>query len=229
VSAVLIIVLVVVAVIVIAVVAFISMYNRFARQRNTIEESWRQIDVELQRRHDLIGNLVEVTKAAARFEQQTLQQVVAARGQAVAAHGAGPAAQGQAEQALNGALSNFFAVAEQYPNLKANQDFLYLQQQMVETEDRVAAGRRFYNGNVRAYNTRFDTFPSSVVANFGKFEKREYHEVDDPNVRAAPSLRGAFDSLTTPPLGQPALGQRRTMPDQPPRTPPAPPVQPPPA
>jgi len=223
VTAVLIIILVVVAIIVIAVVAFIASYNKFARQRNTIEESWRQIDVELQRRHDLIGNLVEVTKAAAKFEQQTLAQVVAARSQAVAAHGAGPAAQGQAEQALSGAMSNFFAVAEQYPDLKANQDFIYLQQQMVETEDRVAAGRRFYNGNVRAYNTRFDTFPSSMVANFGKFAKKEYYEVDDPNVRAAPSLKGAFDSLTepaapTPPIGQPVI---------PPQTPPAPPIQPP--
>ncbi|MGB3441796.1 MAG: LemA family protein [Actinophytocola sp.] len=219
-TAVLIIILVVVALIVIAVVAVISMYNKFARQRNTIEESWRQIDVELQRRHDLIGNLVEVTKASARFEQQTLTQVVQARTQAVAAHGAGPAAQGQAEQALNGALSNFFAVAEQYPDLKANQNFVQLQQQMVETEDRVAAGRRFYNGNVRAYNTRFDTFPSSMVANLGKFQKKEYYEVDDPNVRAAPSLKGAFDSLTgpsvpTPPLGQPALGTQ-----QPPAGPP---------
>jgi LemA protein len=223
VTAVLIIVLVVVAIIVIGVVAFISMYNRFARQRNTIEESWRQIDVELQRRHDLIGILVEVTKASAQFEQQTLTQVVAARTQAVAAHGAGPAAQGQAEQALNGALSNFFAVAEQYPNLKANQNFVQLQQQMVETEDRVAAGRRFYNGNVRAYNTRFDTFPSSVVANFGKFQKKEYYEVDDPNVRAAPSLKGAFDSLNTPtpPLGQPSIGT-----GQPPAGPP-PAAQPP--
>jgi LemA protein len=206
VAAVLIILLVVVAVIVIGVVAFISMYNRFARQRNTIEESWRQIDVELQRRHDLVGNLVEVTKASAKFEQQTLSQVVAARGQAVAAHGAGPAAQGQAEQALNGALSNFFAVAEQYPNLKANQNYVALQEQMVQTEDRVAAGRRFYNGNVRAYNTRFDTFPSSMVANFGKFQKKEYYEVDDPKVRAAPSLAGAFDQVTpTPPLGQPVI------------------------
>jgi LemA protein len=208
VSAALVVVLIVVAVIIIAVLGFIASYNRFARQRNTIEESWRQIDVELQRRHDLIGNLVEVTKAAARFEQATLVQVTQARAQAVAAHGAGPAAQGRAEQALNGALANFFQVAEAYPDLRSSQDFLYLQQQLVETEDRVAAGRRFYNGNVRAYNTRFDTFPSSMVANFGHFEKKEYYEVDDPRVRAAPSLAGAFDGLTdqvtpTPPLGQP--------------------------
>ena len=207
-SGALVIVVIVVAVIVIAVLGFIASYNKFARQRNTIEESWRQIDVELQRRHDLIGNLVEVTKAAAKFEQATLVQVTQARAQAVAAHGAGPAAQGRAEQALNGALANFFQVSEAYPDLRSSQDFRYLQQQLVETEDRVAAGRRFYNGNVRAYNTRFDTFPSSMVANFGKFEKKEYYEVDDPRVRAAPSLAGAFDRLTeqvtpTPPLGQP--------------------------
>jgi LemA protein len=206
VNAAVIIILVVVAIIVIAVVAFIASYNKFARQRNTIEESWRQIDVELQRRHDLIGNLVEVTKAAAKFEQQTLEKVVAARSQAVAAHGRGPAAQGDAERSLNGALSNFFAVAEQYPNLKANQDFIYLQQQMVECEDRIAAGRRFYNGNVRAFNTRFDTFPSSMIANFGKFQKKEYYEVDDPQVRAAPSLKGAFDSLNEPVTPTPPIG-----------------------
>jgi LemA protein len=223
VSAALIIVLIVVAVILIAVVGFIASYNKFARQRNTIEESWRQIDVELQRRHDLIGNLVEVTKAAAKFEQATLVQVTQARANAVAAHGAGPAAQGRAEQALNGALASFFQVAEAYPNLQSSQDFLYLQQQLVETEDRVAAGRRFYNGNVRAYNTRFDTFPSSMIANFGKFQKKEYYEVDDPQVRAAPSLRGAFDGLSdqaTPPLGQPAPpAQIQTPPQgQPPQT-----------
>ena len=238
-TGVLVVVLIVVALIVIAMLGFIASYNKFARQRNTIEESWRQIDVELQRRHDLIGNLVEVTKAAAKFEQQTLAQVVAARGQAVAARGAGPAAQGDAERSLNGALASFFAVAEQYPNLKANQDFLYLQQQMVECEDRIAAGRRFYNGNVRAFNTRFDTFPSSMIANFGKFQKKEYYEVDDPQVRAAPSLKGAFDSLNepitpTPPLGmiqQPPAPPSQspngtaTMPQQRPQNPPGPPAQ----
>ncbi|MCT2586032.1 LemA family protein [Actinophytocola gossypii] len=230
-NAALVIVLVVVALIVIVVGAFVAMYNKFARQRNTIEESWRQIDVELQRRHDLIGNLVEVVKAAARFEQRTLTGVIEARGQAVAARGAGPQRQGQVEQRLNGALSNFFAVAEQYPDLKANRDFHHLQEQMVESEDRIAAGRRFYNGNVRAYNTRFDTFPSSMVANMGNFQKKEYYEVDDPRVRAAPSLRGAFDSLNepvtpTPPMGAPALQQ--TPPTEPVQAQPqVPPAQPP--
>jgi LemA protein len=217
-------VLIVVAVIVLVLLAFIGSYNKFARQRNTIEESWRQIDVELQRRHDLIGNLVEVTTAAARFEQATLVQVTQARAQAIAAHGAGPAQRGRAEQALNGALASFFQVAESYPNLKSNADFVYLQTQLVECEDRIAAGRRFYNGNVRAYNTRFDTFPSGMVASAGRFEKKEYYEVDDPRVRAAPSLRGAFDSLTeqvtpTPPLGQ------RMPPSQLSEPPPPPPSQ----
>jgi LemA protein len=210
VDAVLVTVLLVVAVLVVAAAAFATMFNRFVRQRNTIEESWRQIDVELQRRHDLIGNLVEVTRAAARFEQETLARVVHARGQAITSQGAGPEAQGQAEQQLNGALARFFAVAEQYPTLTANQNFRYLQEQMVECEDRIAAGRRFYNGNVRAYNTRFDTFPSSLVAGVGKFGKKEYYEVDDPGVRAAPALHGAFDRLDepvtpTPPLGQPMI------------------------
>ena len=222
-----IIILVVVLVIVIVVVAFITSYNKFARQRNTIEESWRQVDVELQRRHDLIGNLVEVTKAAAKFEQQTLRRVIEARNQAVSARGHGPAAQGDAERSLNGAVSNFFAVAEQYPNLKANQDFVYLQQQMVECEDRIAAGRRFYNGNVRAFNTRFDTFPSSMIANFGKFEKKEYYEVDDPQVRAAPSLKGAFDSLNEPVTPTPPMGMIQQQMPQAPISPQAPtgPVQ----
>jgi LemA protein len=208
-------VFVVVVLVLLAVGGVITSYNRFARQRNTIEESWRQVDVELARRHDLIGNLVEVTRAAARFEQATLMRVTQARAQAVAAHGAGPAAQGRAEQALNGALASFYQVAEAYPNLTANQDFRYLQEQMVECEDRVAAGRRFYNGNVRAYNTRFDTYPSSMIAGMGKFEKKEYYEVDDPAVRAAPSLRGAFDGL--PDQVAPVPPQLRTPPAGPPQ------------
>lgn len=190
-------VIVVVIVLLILAGAIVS-YNRFVAQRNTVEESWRQVDVELQRRHDLIGNLVEVVKASARFEQNTLTQIVQARSQAMSMRGAGPQAQGQAEQALNGALSNFLAVAEGYPELKTSRDFGYLQQQMAECEDRVAAGRRFYNGNVRAYNTRIDAFPSSVIAGMGKFAKSQYYEVDDPQMRATPSLRGAFDSLNGP-------------------------------
>jgi LemA protein len=199
--------IVVLGVVLLVVVGFIVSYNRFVGQRNTIAESWRQVDVELQRRHDLIPNLVESVKASARFEQATLQQVMQARAQAMQARqsGAGLAAQGHAEQQLSGALRGFFGLAESYPELKASQNFLHLQQQLAETEDRIAAGRRFYNGNVRAYNTRIGQFPSSVIAGMFKFTVAEYFEVDDPDVRATPSLAGAFDELATPPMGQPQL------------------------
>lgn len=204
------IVLVIVIILFAIVAVLIKMRNTFARQSNAVEESWRQIDVELNRRHDLIGNLVEVVKSSARFEQNTLAQIVQARSNAVASQGSGPQQQGRAEQQLGGALSNFFVVAEQYPELQSNRDFRYLQEQMVECEDRIAAGRRFYNGNVKAYNTRFDTFPSSAMK--GSYTRAQYFEVDDPQVRAVPSMRGAFDSLNAPqqPAQQnqpPQLGQ----------------------
>jgi LemA protein len=189
-------------------IGFIVSYNRFVSQRNTIDESWRQVDVELQRRHDLIPNLVETVKASARFEQATLQQVMQARAQAVAARQApnvGHAEQGQAEQQLSGALRGFFALAESYPELKSSQNFGQLQQQLAETEDRIAAGRRFYNGNVRAFNTRIGQFPSSIIAGMFKFRPAEYFEVDEPDVRATPSLAGAFDDMATPPIGTPQL------------------------
>jgi LemA protein len=184
---------VVLAVLVIAVVAAIMSYNRFVGQRNTVAESWRQVDVELQRRHDLVPNLVETVKASARFEQATLQQVVQARAQAVAARDAGPAAKGAAERQLSGALRGFFALAESYPELRSSQNYLHLQEQLAETEDRIAAGRRYYNANVRAYNTRLQQVPSSIVAGIGKFTPAEYFTVDDPDVRAAPSVAGALD------------------------------------
>ena len=133
-------------------------YNRFVRQRNLVQESWRQIDVELTRRHDLIPNLVETVKGYAAHESSTLAGVVAARAAAVSA-GGGVAAKAQAESALDGSLRGLFAVAENYPDLKAAGPFQQLQSELAETEDRIAAGRRFYNGNVRALNTRVEAFP----------------------------------------------------------------------
>jgi LemA protein len=197
--------IVVLAVLLIAVVAGVVVYNRFVRQRNTIAEAWRQVGVELQRRHDMIPNLIEIVKGSARFEQATLQQVVQARAQAVATResGAGLAAQGQAEQQLSGALRGFFGLAEAYPELHTSQNFLHLQRQLAETEDRIAAGRRYYNANVRAYNTRIDQFPSNIIAGRFKFTAAEYFEVDDPDVRATPSLSGQFDTLSSPPRQDP--------------------------
>ncbi|WP_155886210.1 LemA family protein [Actinoalloteichus caeruleus] len=190
-------------------IGYVVSYNRFIAQRNTVEESWRQVDVELQRRHDLIPNLVETVRASAHFEQTTLQQVIAARSQAMQARQTHASVhdQGQAEQQLSGALRGFFGIAESYPELKSNQNFLHLQKQLAETEDRIAAGRRFYNGNVRALNTRVESFPSSIVAGMAKITKADYFEVDDPNARATPSLSGAFGSLTGGPPAAPQLQQ----------------------
>src|SRR5829696_6697767 len=222
--------IVVLGAVLLVAIGFIVSYNRFVSQRNTIDESWRQVDVELQRRHDLIPNLVESVKASARFEQTTLQQVIQARAQAMAAREApdvGHAQQGQAEQQLTGALRGFFALAESYPELKSSQNFLQLQQQLAETEDRIAAGRRFYNGNVRAFNTRIGQFPSSVIAGMGKFKPAEYFAVDEPDVRAVPSLKDAFDDLATPPIGNPAVSPSQVPPQplpqqpQPPHVPPS--------
>jgi len=173
---------VVLGVVAVLAIAVVVSYNRFVRQRNLVQESWRQIDVELRRRHDLIPNLVETVKGYAAHEKTVLEQVTAARTAAVAAGGV--AAQAQAEQALGGSLRGLFAVAENYPDLKAAGPFQQLQAQLAETEDRIAAGRRFYNGNVRALNTRVEAFPSSLVASTFHFEKAEYFEVEDASVRA---------------------------------------------
>jgi LemA protein len=163
-------------------------YNGFIRLRNLVEESWKQIDVELHRRYDLIPNLVETVKGYAGHERQTLEAVTAARS-AAASPGATPAEQASQENILTGALRQLFAVAEAYPDLKANQNFLELQTQLTETEDRIAAGRRFYNANVRAFNTKLQTFPPNVIAQLFKFKEAEYFEAEDPTVRRAPEVR----------------------------------------
>jgi LemA protein len=158
-------------------------YNRFVRQRNLVTESWKQVDVELRRRYDLIPNLVETVKAYAAHERATLEAVIAARAAAVAPT-ASRAEQGNDESALTRSLRGLLAVAESYPQLKADTNFRMLQGQLAETEDRIAAARRFYNANVRALNTRVEAFPSSVVAGTFGFDKAEYFEVEDLAVRA---------------------------------------------
>jgi LemA protein len=175
--------LVIVGVIVLLALVYLAMYNRFIRQRNLVQESWRQIDVELTRRHELIPNLVETVKGYAAHERAVFEAVSQARAAAMSP-GAGPAAQAQQENVLSAAIGRLVAVGEAYPDLKANQGFVALQAQLAETEDRIAAGRRFYNGNVRAYNTRIETIPSSIVAGIHHFTRAEYFETDDPAVRA---------------------------------------------
>ncbi len=179
---------VVLALLVVAAVWAVVSHNRFVSQRNTIDESWRQIDVELQRRHDLVPNLVDVVTAAARFEQSTLQRVVEARTLAIESRDAGHAAQGAAEQRLSNALTGFLGVAEAHPSLTSSSNYLRLQTQLAETEDRIAAGRRYYNATVRAYNTRIGQIPASLVASTFRFTPAEYFAVDDPDLRAAPNV-----------------------------------------
>ncbi len=200
---------IVLGVVVLLALSVVVSYNRFVRQRNLVQESWRQVDVELKRRHDLIPNLVETVKGYAAQERTVLTAVTEARGAAVQtmqAAATGVAAQAQAETALGRALGGLFAVAENYPDLKSSQNFLALQQQLAETEDRIAAGRRFYNGNVRALNTRVEAFPSSIIASLFNFTKAEYFELEDPAERAPVDVD--FSSIAQPPT--PASGDAGT-------------------
>ena len=178
-------------VVLVLLIAPIVSYNRFVRQRNLVAESWRQIDVELQRRHDLIPNLVETVKGYAAHERQVFDEIAQARAAAMQARSNSANDRGQratAENALSRAVVGVVAVAEAYPQLKANANFLALQHELVETEDRLAAGRRFYNGNVRALNTRVQAFPSNLVASMFHFTAADYFELDDPGARQAVSI-----------------------------------------
>ena len=169
-----IVVIVVIALVVIVVLALILAYNGLVRQRNRIDNAWSQIDVQLKRRYDLIPNLVETVKGYAAHERQVFENVTQARANAINAQG--PAQQGEAENVLSGALRSLFAVAEAYPELKANQNFLSLQEELTSTEDRVAYARQFYNDSVLSYNNKLQTFPRNVIAGMFSFEKREYFE-----------------------------------------------------
>lgn len=168
----------------------VSLYNGFQRDRNMIQESWRQIDVELNRRYDLIPRLVETVRAYAAHERNTLEGVTRMRNQAAAlAQQGGTAEQRAAAEAqLSAAVHSLIVSVEAYPQLQSNQNFLELQRELVETEDRIAAGRRFYNANVRNYNTKVDSFPSNILAGMYKFEKATYFEVNDAEVRRAPDV-----------------------------------------
>lgn len=165
----------------------VTTYNGFVRLRNLVQESWRQIDVELHRRHDLIPNLIETVKGYAEHERGVFEEVTRARA-AAAAPGAGVAEQAAQENALTSALGRLFAVAENYPVLRASENFAQLQTELATTEDRIAAGRRFYNANVRAMNTKVETFPANVVAGMFGFTRAEYFEVTDAAVREVPRV-----------------------------------------
>src|SRR5467141_3782267 len=156
----------------------IAVYNRLVRQRNVVREGWSGIDVQLKRRTDLIPNLVETVKGYAAHERGTLDAVVRARGAAMTAQT--PESRAQAENALTGALRQLFALAEAYPDLKANQSFAQLQASLGEIENAIQDSRRYYNAVVRDLNTSIDTVPTNVIASMFSFAKRQYFELDSP-------------------------------------------------
>ena len=168
---------IVLGVIGVLVLYVVVQYNGLVRLRNRIENAWSQIDVQLQRRYDLIPNLVETVKGYAAHEREVFERVTQARNQALNAQGV--ANQAEAENMLTGALKSLFAVSEAYPELKANQNFLALQEELSGTEGRIAYARQFYNDAVQSYNTKIQQFPSNLIAGPFGFKEREYFEADD--------------------------------------------------
>lgn len=175
------------AAILVAAALPLAWYNKLIRLRQLIRESWGNVDVQLRRRYDLIPNLVETVKGYATHEADVLQRVIEARNRAQANTGA-VGSQSEDERRLVDATQQLFAVAEAYPQLKASPHFLSLQRELVDTEDRIAAARRFYNANVRDYNVGRTTFPVMLVAGFGDFPPQDYFEVEDHTVRAVPAV-----------------------------------------
>ncbi len=165
-----------------AVIAFlVGLYNALVRLRNRAQNAWAQVDVQLRRRYDLIPNLVETVKGYATHEKETFQNVTEARTAAMGAQTVQD--QGKAENMLSGALKSLFAVAENYPDLKANQNFLMLQEELAGTEGKIAYARQFYNDSVMKLNTKQEVFPSNIVAGMFHFEKMEYFEIDEETAR----------------------------------------------
>src|SRR3954452_7244447 len=175
--------LIVVAIVIYCIVA----YNGLIRGKNQVENAWSQIDVQLKRRIDLIPNLVETVKAYAAHEEDTLDAGVRARNAAIAAPDT-PAGQADASNQISGALRQIFALSEAYPDLKANQNFLALQEELTATEGRVAYARQFYNDSVKDYNTKLEAFPSVFFARMMKYDKREYFEADEAS-REVPKVQ----------------------------------------
>tara|TARA_R110002073_G_scaffold152651_2_gene307310 strand:- start:244428 stop:244997 length:570 start_codon:yes stop_codon:yes gene_type:complete len=165
----------------------VGIYNSLVRIRQHLKDSWAGVDVELKRRYDLIPNLVNTVKGYASHESETLEKVIAARNTAAGNNGS-VESQAKDEGMLVGALKQLAVVVEQYPNLKADTQFINLQGELSETENRIASARRLYNGNVRDMNTAVETFPSVIIAGMFNFEKAEYFEIEDAAVRDAPQV-----------------------------------------
>ncbi len=169
--------IILIAVAVLVLLYVIVTYNSLVRLRNRIQNAWAQIDVQLRRRYDLIPNLVETVKGYAKHERDTLEAVTQARANAINAQG--PADQARAENMISGALKSLFAVSEAYPDLKANQNFLSLQEELSGTEGRISYARQYYNDAVLRMNTKIQSFPSNILAGMFGFKEHEYFEADD--------------------------------------------------
>ena len=179
--------LIVLIVLVVIVGAVVLLYNGLVQRRLRVDEAWAQIDVQLKRRHDLVPNLVNAVKGYMGFEQKVLENVTNARASAVAAGGQGPAAQANAENQLTQTLRSLFAVVENYPDLKANQNVLALQEQLTTTENQIAFSRQHYNASVMEYNTSIQTFPAVLIAGGMGFTKREFFEAE-PEAQQVPQV-----------------------------------------
>ena len=191
-------------IVVLLLIVGVVSYNRFVSQRQGIRDAYANIDTELRRRYDLIPNLVETVKGYASHERQTFENVTRARQQAIAAQG--PAAQGQAENMLTAALRQLFAVAENYPQLQASDNFRALQVELSNTEDRIQTSRRFYNANVREYNERVQSVPSNVIASMFKFREEEFFEIEEGEravMEEAPRVDFGTSSPAPPQAGPP--------------------------
>ena len=190
-------VLAILAIVLLLIVWVVAIYNRLVRSRNRVDNSWAQIEVQLKRRHDLIQNLVETVKGYAAHERGTFEAVTQARTAAQQAQG--PAAAAQAEGILTQALGRLFAVAEAYPELKASQNFLELQGQLSDTENKISVSRQVYNDTVLTYNNAIQTFPAVMLANSFGFSKREFFEIEDAGDRAVPQVSFAPQDSTPAP------------------------------
>ncbi len=179
---------VVVGVVVLLAIGLWVTYNALVRLRNQVKNAWAQIDVQLKRRHDLIPNLVETVKGYMKYERATYEAVTNARNLAQKAVGTGVEAQAKAETELSGALARLLAVVENYPDLKANQNFLALQEELTSTENKISFSRQYYNDSVLGYNNRIQMFPSNMVAGAFGFRAGEFFEVTVPAEREAPKV-----------------------------------------
>jgi LemA protein len=184
-----IVIIVVVVVLILAVLYYIGKRNSIIASRNRVDESWSGIDVQLKRRHDLVPNLVETVKGYAEHESATFEKATKARAEAMQASSVADTA--KAESKLTGALTELRAVAENYPTLRATENFQQLSRNLSELEDEIQASRRIYNSNVQSYNTDIQQFPGSVIANQGGFTAREFFEIEDATEREAPQV--SFD------------------------------------